>query len=82
MYRSAIAILFLLLFWVQVPESWAPEIVEPDATPFHAYEIYADSSLRDSNGVIRGWLRDGNVYDTQWNAKTDFMGISGQRNVP
>jgi hypothetical protein len=65
MKRSILLILCVLFFGVMVCELQAPEIAEADINGYY-YQVRQDGSIRDSNGVIRGWVLGNRIYDNRW----------------
>jgi hypothetical protein len=69
LYKIACFMLFTLFFLVWAPDLQAPEITGRDVLGFDPYLIAADGSIVDSDGALRGWIREDIVYDAQWNVR-------------
>jgi len=56
----------LLLF---IPDLHAPEITERDMFGYDAYRVAEGGAILDADGVVRGWVQGGTVYDPGWDVR-------------
>jgi hypothetical protein len=75
MYKIVWFFLFMLLVsWVALSDSQAPEITALDVHGYDSYKAPEDDAICDSGGAVRGSILGNTEYDARWNTKYYIQG--------
>jgi len=61
-----LSIMCLLMF---IPDLHAPELTERDIFGYALYRVTEGGAILDEDGVVRGWVQGGTVYDPSWDVR-------------